>query len=136
MYMLSFLTMKLVISLTLFIVALMAISVGLPPLLTLMVKRGGRMKPIVWVIMSLLFTIANGMAEQVSKEGASDKTIVIDIPSDLPVPPSAEKVAPIHPFFAAPSPGSEVMEKLQELEERIEKLEKNTSSSERGKNEG
>lgn len=54
-----------------------------------------------------------------------DKTITIDIPTDLPPPPAAaEKAAPTHPFFAAPNTGVEVMEKVNELEERIEKLEK------------
>lgn len=72
----------------------------------------------------LLVSLEQGRAEAPSKGSAGDKTVIIEIPADLPPPPSAEEVVPTHPFFAAPSTGNEVMEKIQELEDRIEKLEK------------
>lgn len=90
------------------------------------------MKPILLVLSLLLLSLGNGMAENASKTDAGQKTITIDIPSDLPPPPLAEKADPAHPFFSE-SPGTEVMEKIQELEERVEKLEKKVFPEEKGK---
>ncbi len=90
------------------------------------------MKPFLLVLSLLLLSLGNGMAENISKGDAGQKTITIDIPSDLPPPPFAEKVDPAHPFFSE-SPGTEVMEKIQDLEERVEKLEKKVFPEEKGK---
>jgi hypothetical protein len=88
------------------------------------------MKAILFLVSTLLVINPEyGMA----KEGdAGDKTITIDIPTDLPPPASAEEVLPTHPFFSE-STGNEVMEKVQELEARIEKLEKSVSQLEEKK---
>jgi hypothetical protein len=91
------------------------------------------MKPILFVLGSLLMSLANGIAAE-AKDNAANKTVIIDIPSDMPVPPSAEKVLPTHPFFNE-SPANEVMETIQELEDRIEKLDKRVSLLEKGKTE-
>ena len=90
------------------------------------------MKPILLILSILLLSLGNGMAKEASKSNTSDKTVIINIPSDLPPPPSAEKVLPTHPFFAE-TPANEIMEKIQELEERIEHLEKSVSQLEKGK---
>ena len=87
------------------------------------------MKPILFVLGSLLMSLANGIAAE-AKDSSANKTVIIDIPADAPVPPSAEKVLPTHPFFSE-SPATEVMEKIQELEDRIDKLDKKVSQLEK-----
>jgi len=79
-------------------------------------------------------SLESGLAKDLPKDGETSKTKIIDIPTDLPPPPSAEKVMPNHPFFSEPTTGNEVMEYVVELQERIEKLEKRVSQLEKGKN--
>lgn len=86
-----------------------------------------------FLLLSILLGIGDGIAANESTNNAGDKTVIIDIPTDLPPPASAEEAMPNHPFFAAPSTANEAMEKVQELEERIEKLEKTVSSLEEAK---
>ncbi|MBA3813475.1 MAG: hypothetical protein H0X26_03135 [Alphaproteobacteria bacterium] len=90
------------------------------------------MKNILFLFTALLVCLENGRAEDAPKGAKADKTTIINIPSDLPTPPSAEKIVPSHPFFSE-STGNEVMEKVLELEERIDKLEKKVSQIENGK---
>ncbi|MBY0501905.1 MAG: hypothetical protein K2P93_07900 [Alphaproteobacteria bacterium] len=59
-------------------------------------------------------------------------TKIIDIPTDQEPPPSAEIVAPTHPFFAAPNSANELMDKIETLENRIKELEKNSPVRENG----
>lgn len=80
----------------------------------------------------LILSPESGKAEGAPKETTGDKTITIDIPTDLQPPASAEQVVPTHPFFSE-SAANEVMEKVQELEERIEKLEKSLLQLEKEK---
>ena len=93
------------------------------------------MKRILCALSTLLISLESGLAAKESMSSTGEKTTTVTIPADLPLPPSAEKVAPTHPFFSATSTGNEVMEKIQELEERIEKLEKKVNSSEKVKTE-
>ncbi len=90
------------------------------------------MKKILFLFAALLMCLENGKAEDVTKGGRADKATIINIPSDLSTPPSAEKVVPSHPFFSE-STGNEVMETVLELEERIGKLEKSVAELEKGK---
>ena len=82
---------------------------------------------------SLLLSSESGEAKDLPKKGAADQTKIIDIPTDLPPPPSAEEVAPNHPFFSEPTTGNEVMEYVTELEERVKKLEESVARLEKGK---
>lgn len=91
------------------------------------------MKSILFMLSALLVSAENGFAKELPKGDAGHKTVIIDIPADLPPPASAEEVMKNHPFFAAPSSAHEVMEKVEELEGRIEKLEKSVSQLEKGK---
>ena len=79
-----------------------------------------------------LVTPAYAMPSSVTNEKGQDKTVTVNIPSDLPPPASAEKVVPTHPFFSE-STANELMEKVQELEERIKKLEKAVPPAEKVK---
>lgn len=66
---------------------------------------------------ALLCTLTNGVAQ------TPLKTETMEIQTDMLPPPSAEENDPMHPFFAAPSTGNEVMEEVEVLKERIKKLE-------------
>lgn len=57
---------------------------------------------------------------------------IIDIPTDQELPPSAEKVTPTHPFFAAPNSANELMDKIEGLEKRIKDLERGLHMNEEG----
>lgn len=61
-----------------------------------------------------------------------EKTITVDIATDLPPPASAEQVMPTHPFFSE-SAATELMERIQDLEERVQKLEKAVEGAGKGK---
>lgn len=80
-----------------------------------------------------LASLGKGWAVENPQGGTGGKTVVIDIPSDLPAPPSAEEVVPLHPFFNSPSTGSEAMEYIRDLEERLSILEKRVQALEKSK---
>jgi hypothetical protein len=89
-----------------------------------------------FMLLSLILIFAGldkGWAAETSPGSTGGKTITIDIPSDLPAPPSAEETVPLHPFFDATSTGGEAMEHIHTLEERLEKLEKKVEALEKGK---
>jgi hypothetical protein len=77
---------------------------------------------------ALLLLSERGMAQTNTSSQETGKTDTIYIPTDLPLPPSAEKVAPTHPFFAAPSTGYEANDEFEELKDRVDKLEKHLAS--------
>lgn len=118
----------------LFIGVPMAILGGLRLLLTLNFKiiKVYKMKYSLLLLSIFLVTPAYSMPSSITNEKAHDKTITVDIASDLPPPASAEQVVPTHPFFSE-SVANELMEKVQELQERIEKLEKAMPASAKGK---
>lgn len=64
-----------------------------------------------------------GMAQAQSTSQAAPKTKTMIIQSDMLPTPSAEEVDPIHPFFAAPSTGNELIGRIEELDDRVKKLE-------------
>lgn len=90
------------------------------------------MKYSLLLLIIFLISPAYSMSSSAPKENEKDKTITIDIATDLPPPASAEKVVPTHPFFSE-STANELMEKVQELEERVGKLEKTMAASQKGK---
>ncbi len=92
------------------------------------------MKWVAFFLGALLLLFERGMAQTSPTPQKSPKTEIINIPTDLPVPPSAEEVAPTHPFFAAPSTGYEVNDELEALKERVDKLEKHLASQAAQKN--
>lgn len=76
------------------------------------------------LLISIFFiSCAYSVSSKSTIKTEKDKTIIVDIPTDLPPPPSAKEVMPTRPFFAD-STENELMEKIQDLEERIQKLEK------------
>lgn len=77
---------------------------------------------------ALLILSGKGMAQTSPNPQKTSKTDTIYIPTDLPLTPSAEEVAPTDPFFAAPSTGYEVNEELEALKARVDKLEKMLAS--------
>lgn len=88
------------------------------------------MKPALFLLLGLVMSLENGMA----KDAPTEKSRIINIPTDKLPPADAEKVAPTHPFFAD-SAANELMEKVQELEERIAKLEQKVFPLEQKKTE-
>src|ERR1700722_13627929 len=106
----------------------MVISGGFPPQKIPIRKEEKMIKSIglFWGIVLLLSE--SGMAQTPSPSGKTPKEETMEIQTDMLPPASAEKVVPTHPFFAAPTAGSEVMEKLEELDERVSKLEKKEKS--------
>ena len=71
----------------------------------------------------LLNTMAAQAAVEAQKaQTESPKTVIIDIPSDLPPSPADEAIVPHHPFFDETT-GYDVFQKVEEMEERIKKLE-------------
>jgi len=91
------------------------------------------MKFLLYALSILFVGLGCSFAETMQKDTSEDKSIIIDIPTDKLPPPSAEEVAPTHPFFSATSTGVEVMEQVEELKERIENLEKRLSILEKEK---
>ena len=91
------------------------------------------MKNILLLLSMLLVNLESGIAKDLPKDSETAKTKIINIPTDVPPPSSAEKVMPNHPFFSEPTTGNEVMEYVIELQERVEKLEKSVSQLEKGK---
>ena len=70
----------------------------------------------------LLDTMAQADIETQKTQTESPKTVIIDIPSDLPPSPADEAIVPHHPFFDETT-GYDVFQKVEEMEERIKKLE-------------
>ena len=64
----------------------------------------------------IAFCLGNSLA-------GAQKTQDFYIPTDLPPPPSAEKIVPKHPFFSEPTTGNEVYESVEEQQRHIQKLE-------------
>ena len=74
-----------------------------------------------------IFLLLNTMMAQADIESRktqaeSPKTVIIDIPSDLPPSPSAEAIVPHH-LFSDETTGYDVFQTVEELEARIKKLE-------------
>jgi hypothetical protein len=71
-------------------------------------------------------------AYEIKHAAAQETKKIIDIPTDQEPPPSAEIVAPTHPFFAAPNSANELMDRIEILEKRINELEKSSPVGEDG----
>jgi len=84
------------------------------------------------VLGGLLLFPETGMAKTNPETKEHPKTKMLEFETDLPPSPSAEEVVPLHPFFAAPSTGAELMGKVQELEDRLIKLQKAALHQENG----
>ncbi|MBY0293648.1 MAG: hypothetical protein K2W92_10235 [Alphaproteobacteria bacterium] len=73
-------------------------------------------------VLLLLDTMAAQAAAESQKTKAEPpKTVIIDIPSDLPPSLSDEAIVPLHPFFDETT-GNEVFEEVEELKARVDKL--------------
>ena len=90
-----------------------------------------------WGVFLFLNTMgAQAAIESQKTQTESPKTVIIDIPSDLPPSPSAEAIVPHHlfsdetPGYDAFQTGEEQEASIKKLEERIQKLEERTTALE------
>jgi hypothetical protein len=75
------------------------------------------------LLLVTMVSITPGVNVAFAAPEQKEKTITMDIATDLPPSAAANEVMPTHPFFSE-STANELMEKIQDLEERVQKLEK------------